>query len=189
MFTLASPAHLSRSARRARHGTSNGRSLAGASVLIVDGGWATATLIRRCLEDDFGAAVEVVRDYEDALDVLGVGSRPVRAVLLDPAVGIATADALMTLLRDHRANIAVTLHGMTPPEKLAFPQNFVGAAAYTHFGTSTPTATAADEVLRAGLTVRTIIDQRIIPQTLDWTSATAIYQGDPGQPFPLTLRT
>lgn len=174
---------------RARNASPVGRAVHGANVLIVDGNWATSTLLRYVLEQDFGASVEEARDYEDALDVLGVGSRPVHLLMLDPAIGVATADALMALLCGHRAGICVTLHGSTPPEKLPYPQNFVGAAAYTHLGTSQPTVAKAAEVLRAGLTVRAIIDQRVIPSTLDWTSAVAIYQGDPGQPFPLTIRT
>lgn len=174
---------------RPRPAVAAGRTLKGANVLIVDGSWTTSMLLRATLEQDYGASAEVVADYEDALDVLGVASRPVQLVMLDPMLGLATADALMTLLRDHRAGIHVTLHGATPPEKLPYPQNFVGAAAYTHLGTSVPTAAKAEEVMRAGLTVKAICDQRVIPATLDWTSAVAIYQADPGQPFPLTLRT
>ncbi len=162
--------------------------LHGSRVLLIDRNWATSTLLRNRLEQDYGCTVETVTDYDDALDVLGIAARPVHLVMLDPSLSVATADTLMLLLQQYRAGLHVTLHGSTPPEKLPYPSNFVGAAAYTHLATSAQTVMAADDVMRAGLTVRAIADSRIIPATLDWASAIAIYQGDPGQPFPLTVR-
>lgn len=178
------------SGRPSRRGSAGPRpGLAGAQVLIVDHDRPTTILLRDRLEQDHGASVEIAGDYENALDVLGNASRPVALVMLDPSTGPMLADSLMVLLCRHRAGIAVTLHGQTPPEKLPFPGNFVGAAAYTHLATSGQAAAQAETVLAGGLTVRAIVDSRIIPATLDWTSAIAIYGADPGLPFPLTVRT
>lgn len=187
MATRITPAQLT-ARRRDRPQSLGGRRLDGARVLIVDGDWATCTLLRSTLEQDHGCAVEVASNYDAALDVLGNAARPVQLVMLEPALGVDVADALMKLLQQHRAAIHVTLHGVMPPEKLAFPGNFAGAAAYTHLATSAQTVATAGDVMRAGLTLRAIADTRIIPATLDWTSAIAIYQGDPGQAFPLTVR-
>jgi DNA-binding NtrC family response regulator len=160
-----------------------------APVLIVDADVVTARLLRATLEQDHDADVEIVADYESALDHLGNAARPTRLIMLDPTLRGMDADALMALLREHKAGIAVTLHGRVPPEDLPYPVNFVGAAAYTHLaGSAAASATAAAVVARS-LTVHDIIDARRVPPTLDWKSAVAIYAAEPGQPFPLTLRT
>ena len=46
----------------------------------------------------------------------------------------------------------------------------------------------AEIVVRQGLTVHRILDDRIVPVTLDREAARAIYGAPPGQPFPITLR-
>jgi hypothetical protein len=160
-----------------------------ANVLIVEADWATATLLRASLETDYAANVEIAADYEAALDFLGNAARPVSLMMLDPALPGQMSDALMLVLREHRARVHVTLHGNTPPEALPNPANFVGAAAYTHLATSVIACAAAATVVDQGLTVLDIIDRRRVPQTLDWQSAIAIYAAEPGQPFPLTIKT
>jgi CheY-like chemotaxis protein len=158
-------------------------------VLVVDPDRATGLLLRGRLEQDHGAKVEIATTYDEALDVLGNAARPTSLLMLEPALPNLEGDALLLLLRQHRARIHVTLHGQSPPESLPFPDNFVGAAAYTHLATSAIACAAAEAVLAAGLTVHDIVDRRIVPHTLDWKSAIAIYSADPGQPFPLSVRT
>ncbi|MFM9941525.1 MAG: response regulator [Hyphomicrobiaceae bacterium] len=163
--------------------------LANANVLVVDRDAATGILLRDRLEQDYGANVEVATHYDEALDVLGNTARPTTLVMLDPALPSLDGDALMALLRQHKARIHVTLHGHTPPESLGFPENYVGVAAYTHLATSAIACATAETVVAQGLTVRDIVDKRRVPATLDWKSAVAIYTAEPGQPFPLTVRT
>lgn len=163
--------------------------LAGAQVVVVDADAATGILLRDCLEQDHGAVVEIATSLDEALDLIGNAARPAALVMLDPALPGLDADALMEVLRQHKARIPVTLHGNTPPEHLPYPSNFVGAAAYTHLATSAIACATAADVCAAGLTVREIIERRRVPVTLDWTSALAIYTAEPGDPFPITLRT
>ena len=163
--------------------------LENARVLIVDRHPATCVLIRDRIEQDYRAIVEVAPTYDEALDVLGNAAEPTTLVMLDPAIPSLHGDAILILLRQHKARIHVTLHGNTPPESLPFPDNFVGAAAYTHLATSAIACATAEAVVAAGMTVHAIIDKRIVPATLDWKSAVAIYSAEPGQPFPLSVRT
>ena len=158
-------------------------------MLVVDADHSTGLLLRDRLEQDYAASVEIATTYDEALDILGNGAQPTRLVMLDPAIASLQADGLMVLLRQHKARIHVTLHGQVPPEMLAFPDNFVGAAAYTHLATSALACAAAEAVVAAGLTVHDIIDKRRVPVSLDWKSAVAIYGAEPGDPFPITLRT
>jgi len=175
--------------RPARSASATRPSLRRAPVLIVDADAVTARLLRATLEQDHDAQVEVVADYEAALDHLGNAARPTRLIMLDPMLAGLEADALLALLREHKARIAVTLHGRVPPEDLPFPENFVGAAAYTHMASSASASATAAAVVSQSLTVHDIINARRVPPTLDWKSAVAIYTAEPGQPFPLTLRT
>ncbi len=160
-----------------------------ANVLIMDADGATGRLLRERLEQDYRAVVEIATHYDAALDILGNTAKPTALVMLDPALPSLDGDALMLLLRQHKARIHVTLHGRRPPESLGFPENFVGAAAYTHLATSAIACSTAEAVVAQGLTVHDIVDRRRVPATLDWKSAVAIYTAEPGQPFPLTLRT
>lgn len=164
-------------------------SLRRAPVLIVDSDTTTARLLRVTLEQDHDAEVEVVSDYEAALDHLGNAARPTRLIMLDPTLRGMEADGLMALLREHKARIHVTLQGRVPPEYLPYPVNFVGAAAYTHLASSAAASATAAAVVAQPLTVHDIIAARRVPPTLDWKSAVAIYTAEPGQPFPITLRT
>lgn len=172
-----------------RGGTPRRPPLQDANVLVVEGNWATATLLRDRLETEHLANVEVVSDYEDALDVLGTAAKPISLLMLDPSLPATLGDTLLRLLREHKARIHVTLHGNTPPEALPHPCKLVGAAAYTHLATSAIACTTAAAVMAQGLTVREIITRRTVPPSLDWQSAVSIYGAEPGQPFPLSLRT
>ena len=68
------------------------------------------------------------------------------------------------------------------------PRNLVGAASYVHQATAVKAVETAEIVVRQGLTVHRILDDRIVPVTLDREAARAIYGAPPGQPFPITLR-
>lgn len=160
-----------------------------ASVLVLDADDLTGRMLRATLEQDYGADVEIATDYEAALDHLGNAARPTTLVMLNASLSGLGADALMALLRTHAARVAVTLHGPTVPEALPFPDNFVGAAAYTHQSISAAACATAEAVVSHGLTVHDIVARRRVPPTLDWQSAMAIYGAAPGQPFPLSLRT
>ena len=92
-----------------------------AKVLIVDADRATGILLRHRLEQDYAASAEVAATYDEALDALGNAAEPTTLVMLDPAIAALQGDAILVLLRQHKARIHVTLHGNTPPEDLAFP--------------------------------------------------------------------
>jgi hypothetical protein len=162
--------------------------LAGANVLILDSDASTALLLRDRLEQDHGARVDVAATLDEALDVLGNAARPVALVMCDTLVDGGACVDVLRLLIGHRAHVAVTLHGSYPPEDYAAPENLVGAAAYTHLANSGEAVAKAEEVLRLGLDVATIVARRIVPPSLDPMSGMAIYGAAPGDRFPVTLR-
>lgn len=158
------------------------------NILIVDGDEQTTMLLRHGLERDHQAHVEVVDNYDEALDVLGHAARPIDVVMMDTIGCHFAAGAILGVLRLHKARIHVTLHGARPPEDVPFPADLVGAAAYSHLAISGQAIAAAEAVVLGGFTVHHIVDRRIIPDTLDWQTAIAIYGAEPGQPFPITLQ-
>ncbi len=162
--------------------------LKGANVLIVDHNAATAKLLRSSLEDRGAAAVEIAVDEDEALDVLGNVPRPVLLAMMDTLTGGGTCVAVLRVLCQHRARIHVTLHGRHAPEQYAVPRNLVGAASYVRLATAEKAVEIAEAVIRQGLTVHRILDDRIVPPTLDREAARAVYGAPPGQPFPITLR-
>lgn len=162
--------------------------LRGANVLILDDREATARLLRSHIEDRGAAHVEIATGIDEALDILGRASRPVLLAMMDTLSEGAACVQVLRILRQHQARVHVTLHGRWPPEKYAVPRNLVGAAAYTHQGTASIAVASAEEVIAQGLTVRHILEDRIVPATLDAASAQAIYGAGPGRPFPKTLR-
>ena len=162
--------------------------LKGANVLILDANPATAKLLRSHLEDRGAAAVEIAVDENEALDVLGNVPRPILLTMMDTLTGGGACVGVLRVLCKHRARIHVTLHGRHAPEQYAVPRNLVGAAAYIHQATAAKAVETADAVINQGLTVHRIIDDRIVPATLDREAARAIYGAPPGQPFPITLR-
>lgn len=162
--------------------------LKGANVLIVDGNAATAKLIRSQLEDRGAAAVEIAANEDEALDVLGNVPRPILLAMMDTLTGGGTCVAVLRVLCKHRARIHVALHGRHAPEQYAIPRNLVGAASYVHLGTAEKAVETAEGVVRQGLTVHRVLDDRIVPPTLDRDAARAIYGAPPGQPFPIALR-
>ena len=162
--------------------------LKGANILIVDANAASAKLLRLQLEDRGAAAVEIAVNEDEALDVLGNVPRPVLLAMMDTLTGGGTCVAVLRVLCKHRARIHVTLHGRHAPERYAVPRNLVGAAAYVHQSTAAKAVEMAETVIDQGLTVNRILDDRIVPATLDREAARAIYGAPPGQPFPITLR-
>ena len=162
--------------------------LKGANVLILDANPATAKLLRSYLEDRGAAAVEIAIDEDEALDVLGNVPRPILLTMMDTLTGGGACVGVLRVLCKHRARIHVTLHGRHAPEQYAVPRNLVGAAAYIHQATAAKAVETAEAVINQGLTVHRIIDDRIVPATLDREAARAIYGAPPGQPFPITLR-
>lgn len=162
--------------------------LKGANVLILDDREATARLIRSHVEDRGAAHVEVATGIEEALDILGRASRPILLAMMDTLSEGAACVQVLRILRQHQARVHVTLHGRWPPEKYAVPRNLLGAAAYTHQATASIAVATAEEVIGRGLTVRRIIEDRVVPETLDAASAQAIYGAGPGKPFPKSLR-
>ena len=176
-------------AKSLRNGPSRAVSpLKGANVLIVDHNAAMAKLLRSHLEDRGAAAVEIAVDEDEALDVLGNVPRPILLAMMDTLTGGGTCVAVLRVLCKHQARIHVTLHGRHAPEQYAVPRNLVGAASYVHLGTAEKAVETAEGVIRQGQTVHRILDDRIVPPTLDRDSARAIYGASPGQPFPVTLR-
>ena len=163
--------------------------LKGANVLIVDHNAATAQLLRSQLEDRGAAAVEIAVDEDEALDILGNVPRPILLAMMDTLTGGGTCVAVLRVLCKHRARIHVTLHGRHAPEQYAVPRNLVGAASYVHLGTAEKGVETAESVVRQGWTVHRILDDRIVPSTLDRDAARAVYGALPGQPFPITLRS
>ena len=162
--------------------------LKGANVLIVDANPPTAKLLRAQLEDRGAAAVEIAANEDEALDVLGNVPRPILLAMMDTLTGGGTCVAVLRVLCKHRARIHVTLHGRHAPEQYAVPRNLVGAAAYIHQATAAKAVETAEAVITQGLSVHRILDDRIVPTTLDREAARAIYGAPPGQPFPITLR-
>jgi CheY-like chemotaxis protein len=173
---------------RATPASAAARPLKGLNVLIVDANDTTARLLRSQLEDRGAQNVEIAVTEDEALDVLGNAPRPVALAMMDTLTGGAACVDVLSVLVKHRARIAVTLHGKHAPEQYAAPGNLVGAAAYTHLGATAKAVGTAEEVLAADLTVHRILDDRIVPPTLDRQAAVAIYGAPPGAPFPLTLR-
>lgn len=162
--------------------------LAGGHVLIVDNNRATAQLLRSHLEDRNVASVEIATSEDEALDILGTASRPIRLAMMDTLTDGAACVGVLRVLVKHRARVHVTLHGRHAPEEYAVPRNLVGAAGYSHQGTAAKTVALAEAVVAAGLTVERIIDMRIVPSTLDMQSALAIYGAPPKSPFPIRLK-
>lgn len=162
--------------------------LKGANVLVLDNNLATAKLLRSHLEDKGAAAVEIAVNEDEALDILGNVPRPILLAMMDTLTDGAACVAVLKVLCKHRARIHVTLHGRHAPEQYAVPRNLVGAAAYVHQSTASKAVDLAEVVINQGLTVHKIIDDRIVPATLDREAARAIYGAPPGQPFPITLR-
>ena len=162
--------------------------LEGANVLIVDANPASAKLLRSHLEDRGAAAVEIAVDEDEALDVLGNAPRPIRLAMMDTLTGGGTCVAVLRVLCKHRARIHVTLHGRHAPEQYAVPRNLVGAAAYVHQTMAEKAVDTAEAVINQGLSVHRILEDRIVPVTLDREAARAIYGAPPGHPFPITLR-
>lgn len=163
-------------------------SLQRANVLLLEADRSTAILLRDALETGHAANVEIATTLDEALDVLGNASQPVTLAMLDTVCDGGACVGILQVLIAHRARVAVTLHGHYPPENYAVPENLVGAAAYTHLATSSEAVAKAEAVIAAGLNVREIVDRRIVPATLDYTSAIAIYGVEPGDRFPITLR-
>ena len=162
--------------------------LKGANVLVLDGHAPTAQLLRSHIEDRGAASVEIAINEDEALDILGSVPRPVLLAMMDTLTDGAACVAVLRVLCKHRARIYVTLHGRHAPEQYAVPRNLVGAAAYIHQATAAKAIETAEAVINQGLTVHKIIDDRIVPATLDREAARAIYGAPPGQPFPITLR-
>ena len=162
--------------------------LKGQNVLILDNSEATAKLLRAYLEDRGAAAVEIATTEDEALDILGNAPRPIQLAMMDTLTGGAACVSVLRVLIKHQARIHVTLHGRHAPEQYAVPENLVGAAAYVHLATAPKAVAMAESVMTAGLTVRRILDDRIVPVTLDGDAACAIYGAGPGAPFPLSLR-
>ena len=160
----------------------------GANVLVVDADPQTAKLLRTHLEDRGAQNVDIVSTEDEALDVLGNVPRPVRLAMMDTLTDGAACVGVLRVLVKHRARIAVTLHGRHAPEQYAVPGHLVGAAGYTHLATAAKAVALAEDVLAADLTVARILDDRIVPATLDRQAAIAIYGAPPGAPFPSTLR-
>lgn len=169
-------------------GTPPASPLKGANVLVLDNNTATAKLLRSHLEDKGAAAVEIAVNQDEALDILGNVPRPILLAMLDTLTDGAACVAVLKVLCKHRARIHVMLHGRHAPEQYAVPRNLVGAAAYVHQSTASKAVDLAEAVINQGLTVHKIIDDRIVPATLDREAARAIYGAPPGQPFPITLR-
>ncbi len=163
--------------------------LQGANVLVLDGHAATAKLLRGQLEDQGASVVEIAINEDEALDILGNVPRPIHLVMMDTLTDGAACVGVLRVLVKHRAKIHVTLHGQHAPEQYAVPGNLLGAAGYSHQPTAAKAVALAEDVMRAGLTVARILDDRVVPATLDRQSAIAIYQAAPGQGFPLSLRT
>jgi hypothetical protein len=145
-------------------------------------------LIRLALEAAGAASVECAANFDEALDRLGGGSCQVTLTLLDTLTDGAACVRLLELFRLSEARIHVVLHGCYAPEEYATPDALTGAASYVHLATAGPAAAAAEAVIKAGATVRRILDTRIVPTTLDQGAALAIYGAEPGRPFPLSLR-
>lgn len=163
-------------------------SLAGGHVLIVDNNASTAKLLRSHLEDRNVASVEIAATEDEALDILGTASRPIRLAMMDTLTDGAACVGVLRVLVKHRARVHVTLHGRHAPEEYAVPANLVGAAGYVHQGTAAKAVALAEAVVAAGLTVERIINGRIVPATLDMQSALAIYGAPPKSPFPIRLK-
>ncbi len=162
--------------------------LKGANVLVLDNNPATAKLLRSHLEDKGAATVEIALNEDEALDILGNVPRPILLAMMDTLTDGAACVAVLKVLCKHRARIHVTLHGRHAPEQYAVPRNLVGAAAYVHQSTAAKAVDLAEAVINEGWTVHRIIDDRLVPTTLDREAARAIYGAPPGQPFPITLR-
>ena len=159
-----------------------------ANVLVLEADRSTGILLRDGLEQGHDCEVEVATNLDEALDVLGNAGKPIALAMLDTFCDVGACVAILRLLIAHRARVAVTLHGHMAPERYALPENLVGAAAYTHLATSAEAVATAEAVMALGLTVREIVVSRIVPATLDHTSAIAIYGVEPGDRFPITLR-
>lgn len=179
---LTSAARLAKPLRAGRH------PLHRAHVLVLEADRPTGILLRDGLEQGHDCQVEIAANLDEALDLLGNAGKPIALAMLDTFCDVGACVAILRLLIAHRARVAVTLHGHLPPEKYALPENLVGAAAYTHLATSGEAVAKAEAVMAQGLTVREIVDRRIVPATLDYTSAIAIYGVEPGDRFPITLR-
>ena len=162
--------------------------LKGANVLVLDANPPTAKLLRSHLEDRGAAAVEIATTEDEALDILGNAPRPIQLAMMDTLTGGGACVAVLRVLCKHQARIHVTLHGRHAPEQYAVPRNLVGAAAYIHQATAVKAIEIAEAVMTQGLTVHRILDDRIVPATLDREAARAIYGAPPGQAFPITLR-
>lgn len=162
--------------------------LRGAHAIILDNSAATAKLLRSHLEDRGAASVEIATTEDEALDILGNAPRPVQLAMMDTLTGGAACVAVLRILVAHQARIHVTLHGRHAPEQYAVPENLLGAAAYIHLATASQAVAMAESVISAGLTVRRILDDRMVPTTLDGGAALSIYGAPPGAPFPISLR-
>ncbi|MFV0297562.1 MAG: hypothetical protein ACK5JT_15715 [Hyphomicrobiaceae bacterium] len=171
------------------HASSAGDSaLTRSNVLILDVNVPAARRLRDDLEDGFAAHVEIVDDLDEALDVLGNANRPVSLVMADTVTDGGACVSVLRLLIQHRAHVALTLHGAVPPEAFAVPANLMGAAAFTtdvHLDEAVPTAA---RVLRAQQDVATIMADAIVPPTLDPVSAMAIYGAPPGDTFDTSFQ-
>lgn len=185
-MTATHPTYIS--ALAARPKPSGRPSLQRANVLVLEADRSTGILLRDRLETDYAANVEIALTLDEALDVLGNADAPITLAMLDTICDGGSCVAILQVLIAHRAGISVTLHGHHPPEQYAVPENLVGAAAYTHLATSGEAVAKAAAVVAQNLTVREITDKRRVPPTLDYTSAIAIYGGEPGDHFPITLR-
>lgn len=161
--------------------------LNGLNVLVVDQDATTARLMRAYLEDNGAANVEIAATEDEALDILGNVPRPVHLVMMDTLTDGAACVGVLRVLVKHRARIYATLHGRHAPEDYAVPENLIGAAGYLNLAAQRSVA-LAEAVVAAGLTVKQIIEDRIVPATLDVRSALAIYGAGPRAPFPLGLR-
>ncbi len=162
--------------------------LKGLNVLIVDDNATTARLLRSRIEDRGAQNVDIAETEDEALDVLGNVPRPVALAMMDTLTGGAACASVLGILVKHDARIAVTLHGRHPPQQFSAPQTLIGAAAFTHIGSPEKVVSVAEDVIAADLTVHRILDERIVPRTLDRQSAMAIYGAPPGDQFPTTLQ-
>ena len=177
----------SQKGRGTRIGSASRQPLDARRVLVVDADAPSALLIRQAFET-LGARVEIAETRDEALDVLGNASSPVDLVAMSIGASGFASRAILTILRRHHARIAVVLYGQPPPERTPKAAELAGAAAFVPLSTSAAITAAGARALSQAMTVRAILDARVVPTLLDHGAAHAIYGADPGDPFPLTFR-
>jgi DNA-binding NtrC family response regulator len=167
-----------------RRTTGDDYPLAGITALVIEEDTSVADLLRQNLTQLGANLVELARNKDEALDTLGIASRPTALVVVNVAADNGFATELLELLRRHNAPIRVIVFADVQVTDITTFLELIGVAAVISQPFTLGTfRTTVREVMAAPVTVRDIITNRTVPATIDPMLGMAVYGDNPGQRF------